>query len=810
MRKIADVFAGARAGARRRAGAGLAAMAATVAMLGSIAGGATAVADTTDADPAGTGVDTVTPGARGTLDAPAVRQTITKNEVASAAAGRKDAYTVDLSVTGRTTSDTTQTGGKAVIDVVFVLDTSGSMAERNRMETMAEAITGRDGLSSMLFGSPDRIDAQASVVSFSDDAKMHTTSPVTRKTDLDNAIRRLSARGSTHWEKGLEKVQDIKTREHAAKYMVFLTDGDPGKAGWSADRSDLKIYNEAVSAGKDLARQGWNILNVGVDMPDKAYVDPQADEVTSRSGWSWNRRDGYVSPLEALTARETAGKAATGETVQIIKAYPKTDVDELGEVFRELGQIITTVTTRSYGRVSITDTLSTWVEPQFSYDARSGVISSDITLLASDGSDVASQLRSATYDRKTRTVNVVLKDGFTLADGVTYTVRFTVRPSDAAYARYAANRQAGRAGYTDEDDVVRQGDADTGADSAGRDGFAATDEAHLSYAVCTAIDGTAQTCDAAADVAYARPVLQVKTGRIAVHKTWSPSAPDDATTVTFALHRDTADGDTIAERAAAGPDWTIAFDDLAPGTYVVTEHAVDGYDAASDGTTTRIGADDLWEASAADSTTGHPDQADNVRTYDVTVTNVRTTVVLPAGSITVGKTLTGRAWKDDDSFSFVIEADQPKTSPMPADDTVTIGKDTNGHTAGFGAIEYGVAGTYRYVVRESHDRAIAGMHYSDAVYEVSVVVEADPATGALAAPTVSVRRVAGDDGTRLDPAETMADRKATFTNAYVGTGALPLTGGTSAHDWLVYGGGLSLAALIAGVGVMAWRRRMAA
>lgn len=758
------------------------------------------------------------------LDTPKIQKSISKDEVDSAATGQKDSYTLSLNVKGNTVSGTTTSGEKAKIDVVFVLDTSGSMKDgggnSTRLKNMQNAITSDGGLSSVLFNSPDKIDAQAHVITFASDLGLDGTSVLSTKTDLDNVVNGLRANGGTHWEKGLKQVRNISTRPGATKYVVFLTDGNPGESGWSSDNNTIiwgdynnsarSVYNASVTAGKQLAESGWNILNVGVDMPETVYVNPNVDSVGGTSSrptdHSFTKKDGYVSPLEALTARENANKSTTVKD-QLIKAYPKTTSNELAQVFKDLGQIITTTTTKSYGKVSIVDTLSDYVDPLFGYDKRSGEITSGVTVVTSDGSNVDAEVASKTFDAATRTVTVTFKDGFTLAKDVTYSVQFKVKPSDKAYETYALNKQSEKGGYTDTDNTVHQGETGTGTDSENKDGFYSNTEAHLAYSECTAVNNVAKDCVSKDNVTYQKPVLQVKTGKIQVTKNWHPDNPANDTQITFELHKDSAAGDKLGEQTVSGPSWSATFENLAPGKYVVVEKAINGYTSKSDNSTVEITRDGLWEAKTDDDNpTGQPAAADNVKTYNVAFTNARNKVNLTENSIKVKKTLAGRNWQDDDSFTFNITAKDPEDAPQPTQTEVTVSNRTTDHTAGFGVITYSAAGTYKYTVTESQNSKIAGLLYSGAEYEVTVKVAAD-ANGALSEPTVSVKQLKDDNGKNLDSAKDVTSNVAEFTNRYVAVSSLPLTGGKSARDWLVYGGGLGLMALLAAAGYTVWRKR---
>ena len=772
------------------------------------------------------------------LDTPKIQKSISKDEVDSAATGQKDSYTLSLNVKGNTVSGTTTSGEKAKIDVVFVLDTSGSMKDgggnSTRLKNMQNAITSDGGLSSVLFNSPDKIDAQAHVITFASDLGLDGTSVLSTKTDLDNVVNGLRANGGTHWEKGLKQVRNISTRPGATKYVVFLTDGNPGESGWSSDNNTIiwgdynnsarSVYNASVTAGKQLAESGWNILNVGVDMPETVYVNPNVDSVGGTSSrptdHSFTKKDGYVSPLEALTARENANKSTTVKD-QLIKAYPKTTSNELAQVFKDLGQIITTTTTKSYGKVSIVDTLSDYVDPLFGYDKRSGEITSGVTVVTSDGSNVDAEVASKTYDAATRTVTVTFKDGFTLAKDVTYSVQFKVKPSDKAYETYALNKQSEKGGYTDTDNTVHQGETGTGTDSENKDGFYSNTEAHLAYSECTAVNNVAKDCVSKDNVTYQKPVLQVKTGKIQVTKKWDPtdSEPKDGSKVTVNIYKgDHADDGQKVDTLTLAKDggWTGSLGNLAPGTYFVEETNVDGYTASySQSQTVTITADDLWKAEP------NMTKFDNVKTYDVTITNTLNRVDLDVNAnVKVSKTVQGAAASKDFTFNLTCAKSNaackdgvtwPKdsngslTATASKSDLQTIGtpadaKFPDGSTLQLKAPTGTTSAVYEFTVSEDQSGNPAGWKYDTDTVTVKVTVS-KKTDGSGYKTNVEYVYADGDSDKTDNP------KSADFTNVFVAVSSLPVTGGRSARDWLIYGGGLGLLALLAGAGYTVWRKR---
>ncbi len=126
------------------------------------------------------------------------------------------------------------------------------------------------------------------------------------------------------------------------------------------------------------------------------------------------------------------------------------------------------------------------------------------------------------------------------------------------------------------------------------------------------------------------------------------------------------------------------------------------------------------------------------------------------------KVLTGREWKDTDSFTFTLRAltdgaPMPKKSEVTVSEVtvseVTVSKEdlTDGKAPiSFGEITFTKAGVYKYEVRETDpgDSGAAGVKYDTAVRTITVTVTDDDENGKLVAAVTAV------EGSR------------TFTNKY--------------------------------------------
>lgn len=123
-------------------------------------------------------------------------------------------------------------------------------------------------------------------------------------------------------------------------------------------------------------------------------------------------------------------------------------------------------------------------------------------------------------------------------------------------------------------------------------------------------------------------------------------------------------------------------------------------------------------------------------------------------AVTVKKTLTGRDWTDDDSFTFKLEANDDNTKAALGNDTVVFGtdkaatdveteirKDTQDLTSKFGAITFKEVGVYQFKVTENQptdDNAVLeGVQHEGVTYDASVkeftVIVTDSGSGQLSA-----------------------------------------------------------------------------
>ena len=700
--------------------------------------------------------------------------------------GVNDTYTLNLNVTGKRSS-TSQTVSQPV-DIALVLDVSGSMSETMGETTKLAALkkaakeflTNTTNKNAAIADNGNKI--RVSLVKFASDKSnrvgndMHWwngnyTQIVSNLTDDMNALSAsvdaLQAGGATRADYGLEKANAVLAgaRANAKKVVVFFTDGEPN----SHSGFDDGVADTAVKNAKTLKDSGTTIYSVGVF----SKADP------SDTSGNFNAYMNAVSSnYPKATTYRNLGTRVDGGNYYMIAS----NSEGLSKVFDNIQQTITS--TNGYTGVTIQDTLSEYAEFADADPAKTAKV------VTNDGTDVTAQWNIKVNGK---TITASPKSTDPLPDGVTYTLQFDIKPTQKAYDDYAANKNARKDGYNG---VIGSADSDAAgnATSAGKPGFHTNDSACLAYLG----DGETHACS---DAPYTeQPVDQVKTGAITVQKKWADadgnsSSEGNPASVTFTLQIDGEDSGREAT-ATADTNWTATFKNLAPGhTYKVVEKAVEGYETSYTSQKVRITADELWRADP------NANMADNVKTWDVIVTNTHKKSTLAEGSIKVSKSISGRDWKNGDSFNFTIAGTGSiPNAPLPDSASVTIGTDTANHEASFGKIVYKTAGTYTYTVKETKPTdAIAGLHYSQAEYEVTVTVLAN-----MGAPTVSIKQVKDDNGKTVG---NQSANVAKFTNTYVAVSALPLTGGTTDRQWLLVGGSIGgFAVLLVGAAGI-WNRK---
>ena len=723
--------------------------------------------------------------------------------------GKGDEYTLYLTASGDSTSSTVTAVTPA--DIVLVMDKSRSMeGERDNNAQEAANKLANKLLTTENLNLPEKRQVRMAVVTFSTHASL--TQPFTNDASaISNAVKDKPS-GGTNWEDALtkaNKANDLSGRSGVKKHIIFLSDGDPtyrmtSYSGCYSDsfwgRTAHPEYTTPESCQARRYTWGENPDGSSDGVYGAGGSDPYGFNYAAALAEADKRGDAALYVVKTSTdAKEMANFAAQAGAVNG-EAFDGTNADSLTKAFN---QIYSTITSSAKIKVfSITDTLSQWVDPVDFPGATNGAdITQYVTVTNGDITEPTSRYK-ATYsideNSGNRTVTVTFNDpnGIVAEKTDVIYVSFKVKPSDAAYADYAENKQ-----YPD------MGDADTGDASAEQQGYHSNAAAKLKYCVFTKVNNV-ESC-ASTEAEYPRPVVQVKLGKIKITKQWSDGNGKHASdSVMVQLRRKAIDpADSTVENVGDLPlnadnKWTATVNNLLPGyTYSVVETTDDDrYDVTYEGNNTELTKKMVWSSNADEGT------------LNATITNTRKTVSL-SNAISVKKNLTGREWKDSDQFSFTLKAKDNAPLPDSCKDwqpcTVTV-DDSDGHTKSFGDITYNAGeATYTYYVTENSD-SISALHYSQAKYEVVVTVaKTKNDAGAWTASVTSVTKVQDDNGKTVSQSQNIS-KPVAFTNHYIAVSALPLTGGMTDRQWLFVGGvvgGLAVL-LIGAAGVWNGKKRL--
>lgn len=808
MKRIAEWFAAVGAAAGRK-GKRLVAIVAAVAMLGGVAGvSATAMADdgnasttqsqTTDEKAAASvPAPFSAEGTEGvpddpTLSAPAREKTVTANGDGT--------YKVALNVTGAKSEDTGEIVTNQPLDIVLVLDVSGSMADNlsgglKKIDALKTAVNGFiDATANENATISDRSQRnRIALVKFAGEESPEVgndtdwqgynyTQIVSNLTDevsgLTDTVKGLRASGATSADYAFDRAEEAlayQPRANAKKVVIFFTDGEPNHGrGFDPD-----VAATAVNEAKSLKDAGTTIYSIGV-VSGANPGDASSDLNKYMHGISSNYPDATATSGKHLRGEKfwSVNLGGRAENSSYYKAA--TDAGQLNNIFESIYQEITK--TAEYADVTIHDRLSSWVVSSDSASENGEPAGFTYTKTRKGQTTAWADAPEATVAADGTVSWPVTSNDDTLEDGVTYTVSFNVKPTQAAFDEAVKNHK---------DDANASGD----------NNFYTNDNssATVDYkTVVTSSQGGTTTSDPQTAAYPQKPTITLPVSKITVTKTWSDDNENHANdSVQVQLKQDGEDYANGSATLNAAGNWTHEFTVPAGPeghTYSVSEVKVEGYDSKVDKTDLKL-------------------QGLTAQSGAFTVTNTPSYVTLPASDVKVTKVVQGHAANSDFGFNLKCVDSTDANAGKCADVTglanngltTTVSKDeltASGASAtvgfGNGDLKFRVPTgadnlVYTFEASEDTEKPAAGWKYDNDKVTVKVTVSRTDAV-------VSYEYGENDsDRTNTESAQ--------FTNKYVAISSLPLTGGTTGRDWMVFGGGLGLLALLAAAGCTVWRKR---
>ena len=399
-------------------------------------------------------------------------------------------YTLNLDVTGAR-------GEATGVDVLFVIDTSGSMGSgrgnNDLLPDVKELLTKDNGIIDQIFKTTDNVNSVA-YVSFAGKDETYTSTwyNTSSKQQLKNRINNLKATGGTNWTYAMQQASnalDDRAGNKNDKVLIFLSDGEPtysmGNYWW-------------------WGQQHYGEIGNGSDTEDSYYTDTvnvvkNSDSLKDAEIYSVYLTEGTRSGMEKFSGRLSNSELINGTNLS-----------------SALTTILKTIIP-TYKNVVITDTLSGYVE---------FVNKDDITVTKKIGNS-EEPLDPSQYEVTIngKTINVELLNGNSLEDQATYTVSFRIKPNESADQYYAQHK-----------DYPHTGDSGTGTTSEGEKGFYSNAEntAKVSYTVNDISDS--------AD--YPRPVVQVTTHTLTYTKIWNHPADVDEPNEDITLNVTYSTGET--------------------------------------------------------------------------------------------------------------------------------------------------------------------------------------------------------------------------------------------------------------------------
>ena len=534
---------------------------------------------------------------------------------------RNNDGTYDLSLTASGSVGTSE--NKAILDVIYVLDCSGSMKESmgqnsNRMSAAKEAITTMTNS----LASNNKIKAQFSLVTFSYSAntKQGWTSS---KDTLTNAMNGIKLDGATNYEAALTQAKSLlgSARTNASKVVVFVSDGIPtaytstGAYGGGDNDSDGRAMSRARGVVKTMTPNYLFTVGVG---PEKNY-----------------------SNLSEVTGAAHSGVKTAN--------YAGTDSDELKAAFAKMEGTITSVACED---VMINDPLSENVEmvmengaPKKLVGTVTGAKDGDVTnnadgtiTLAATALNEATTLPAPTYSAGK--IQWKFPAGYKLEADYTYTVTAKIRVTEEAYQNYRNNSNS----YPDK------ADEETGT-HAGKMGLYSNvnTEATLTYKQTGKSEYT--------PVNYAKPVVQLTPSKLTIKKTvtgldneaLSKLRDNLKFTVTYTYADQTTKVETVSFS-----NFTLGDDD----TYTYTSNDLDCW--SMDATYTVV--EDGFVVEGYDRTGGNTTVTGQIKGKNQDVTATFTNTYTPSNrTITLKKVVGGNMRDPKDEFTFTYGDKQSVT-----------------------------------------------------------------------------------------------------------------------------------------------------
>lgn len=413
-------------------------------------------------------------------------------------------YDLNLTVSGKKGSK----ANKAKVDVLLILDRSGSMGETvsswgstTKMQQVASAVqTLTDNLKNN-----ENIDARYSVVSFAD----------TATTDQDwtssagaayAAVAKATTNEGTNYQAGIYKAkkQLESSRSGAQTMVIFLTDGAPtyqGQTTASGEGSftEQRYIDAAKNELRGMTADGFYCVGVMLDSTITVYTANGTD-FWGDTKWESEEKTGKAILQEIIAG----GTNIKDKPAPMMASDPKALNDAFDKIEAKITDllcdhvIVTDVLSENVKMVtnSETDTTPKKLVVTIKKNADGSIVQGPATSVK-DGNDEI----KAEYDAATKQITLDFPINYTLNPDYTYIVTATIEATEKAYENVRVNKG----------DYPNIGDAGTGETSAGQRGVYSNEDgkAKVSYVYN----------DSKETEYYNKPVIQLEPAHLIINKT---------------------------------------------------------------------------------------------------------------------------------------------------------------------------------------------------------------------------------------------------------------------------------------------------
>lgn len=481
--------------------------------------------------------------------------------------------TYDLALTVSGAVGTTEE--KQKIDILFIVDQSGSMADQmfyekeNRYRNYQYVVADQaQTLATALAGNAN-LDTRFSVVTFSSDIaetnyykdgimRLSWTNDASRVFDAANQF----SNGGTNYEAGLMsgRAAILESRPDALKYVIFLSDGEPTyhytENGETAGGGN-ETWPDDIGNAVEEAQNNYKFINGFFTI-----------RVGNESG-----ADNYLTSIREAV-KTAAGVSGDNDNFQGFAA------NESGALVESFEKIQAQITSLTMTNVLIEDVLTPYVEAEDGaepYLSVKHMENGQVITERYSADNKGNVIKEIVYDSSSKILKCEFVDTYSLLPGYTYELHLSIKPTETAFSEYAAT------GYPPE----MIGEADTGT-YAGENGFYSNEKGSAKLTYATMLRDHS--------LEYPMPVVQVPSTGLIITKNFngldSDKMGDAADLITFTVK----EGSTVVaddvKLALKNGAYTAEVTGLTVGKiYTVTENctAPEGYEVTPEKVTQTTG-----------------------------------------------------------------------------------------------------------------------------------------------------------------------------------------------------------------------------